>query len=63
MKRRLDRQFGSAFFFYGKMQQKECEKEGVFEGFPVNLMEDMVEINSTVFLRVQTGKSRESGLY
>ena len=50
-------------FFYGKMQQKECEKEGVFEGFPVNLMEDKVEINSTVFLRVQTGKSRESGLY
>ena len=45
------------------MQQKECEKEGVLEGFPVNLMEDKVEINSTVFLRKQTGKRRESGLY
>ncbi len=59
----MDRYFGSAFFFYGKMQQKECGKDGIFEGFPVILMEDDAEINSTVFLRKQTGKWRKSGLY
>jgi hypothetical protein len=45
------------------MLQKGYEKHGDFEGFPVKLMEDFFYINSTVFLRKQTGKRRKSVLY